>query len=202
LEEDQNRRDLTINAMAICLNKSRFGEWLDPFDGMGDIRKKIIRTPLDPATTFSDDPLRMMRAVRFAAQLGFDIDPDTFEGIQKMKDRLSIISAERISDELNRIIWCNPPSYGFKLLYYSGLLGEILPEMVALAGVENRDGKAHKDNFFTRWRFWITLPSGHLTFGFAGPLYFTTLPNPSPSACCRRRMDFSRPRGAGCTYGA
>lgn len=148
LEEDQNRRDLTINAMAICLNKSRFGEWLDPFDGMGDIRKKIIRTPLDPATTFSDDPLRMMRAVRFAAQLGFDIDPDTFEGIQKMKDRLSIISAERISDELNRIIWCNPPSYGFKLLYYSGLLGEILPEMVALAGVENRDGKAHKDNFF------------------------------------------------------
>lgn len=148
LEEDQNRRDLTINAMAICLNQSRFGEWLDPFDGMGDILKKIIRTPLDPSTTFSDDPLRMMRAVRFAAQLGFDIDADTFEGIQKMKERLSIISAERISDELNRIISCNPPSYGFKLLYYSGLLGEILPEMVLLAGVENRDGKAHKDNFF------------------------------------------------------
>ena len=148
LEDDQNRRDLTINALAISLNKRTYGEWLDPFNGLEDLRNMTIRTPLEPEVTFSDDPLRMMRAIRFAAQLEFDIEPNTFESLGKMKDRLSIISKERISDELNKIILCKKPSYGFKLLYYSGLLGEILPEMVELAGVENRDGKAHKDNFF------------------------------------------------------
>lgn len=148
LEEDQNRRDLSINAMAICLNKNRFGEFLDPFNGLQDLKDNVIRTPLEPSATFSDDPLRMLRAVRFAAQLSFDIEAETFEGIKQTKERLSIISAERISDELNKIIECPVPSYGFKLLYYSGLLEIILPEMVALAGVENRDGKAHKDNFF------------------------------------------------------
>ena len=148
LTDDQNRRDLTINALAIGLNKTNFGKWLDPFNGMEDLRNMVIKTPLKPEMTFSDDPLRMMRAIRFAAQLQFDIEADTFEGLKQMKDRLSIISKERIMDELNKIILCPKPSYGFKLLYYSGLLGIILPEMVALAGVENRDGKAHKDNFF------------------------------------------------------
>lgn len=148
LAEDQQRRDFTINALSVCLNKARFGQWIDPFGGLADIKTKTIRTPGNPALTFSDDPLRMMRAVRFAAQLGFDIDADTFSGLQEMKDRLQIVSGERIADELNKIVESNPPSYGFKLLYYSGLLSVILPEMVALAGVENRDGKAHKDNFF------------------------------------------------------
>lgn len=148
LEEDQNRRDLTINSLAISLNKKTFGKWLDPFGGLTDLKNKIIRTPQEPERTFSDDPLRMMRAIRFAAQLGFDIEADTFVGIQNMKERIRIISGERISDELNKIIQVPSPSYGFKLLYYSGLLKEIFPEMVALAGVENKDGKAHKDNFF------------------------------------------------------
>lgn len=148
LEEDQQRRDLTINALALGLNKKNWGEWLDPFDGLGDLERKIIRTPLDSRATFSDDPLRMLRAIRFASQLGFDIEADTFEGIKQTKGRLSIISAERIADELNRIILSPTPSYGFKLLYYSEILHLILPELVALAGVENRDGKAHKDNFF------------------------------------------------------
>jgi poly(A) polymerase len=148
LEEDQNRRDLTINSLAISLNKSSFGKWLDPFDGLSDLKNKIIRTPQEPERTFSDDPLRMLRAIRFATQLEFDIEADTFEGIRKMKERIQIISGERISDELNKIIQVKVPSYGFKLLYFSELLKEIFPEMVALAGVENKDGKAHKDNFF------------------------------------------------------
>ena len=148
LEEDQLRRDFTINAMAIGLNRSNFGEWLDPFGGLEHLHQKTIKTPLEPSSTFSDDPLRMMRAIRFASQLEFDIEADTFEAIQKMKERISIISAERVADELNKIVLSNPPSYGFKLLYYSGLLQLILPEMVALAGVENKEGKTHKDNFF------------------------------------------------------
>ena len=148
LEDDQLRRDLTINAIAIALTGEKKGSFLDPFMGMEDLRNQIVRTPQSPENTFSDDPLRMLRCIRFAARLGFDIEPDTFDGIRKMKSRLSIISAERISDELNKIILGNPPSYGFKLLYYSELLQEFFPELVALAGVENRDGKAHKDNFF------------------------------------------------------
>ncbi|ACT93633.1 CCA tRNA nucleotidyltransferase [Dyadobacter fermentans] len=148
LADDQNRRDFTINAMGISLNAGTFGELVDPFEGMSDLRKKIIRTPLDPEITFSDDPLRMMRAIRFASQLNFDIEPDTFDAIVKMKDRISIVSMERISDELNKIIRSKTPSYGFKLLYHAGLLAIIFPEMVELQGVEHIEGKGHKDNFY------------------------------------------------------
>ncbi|WP_159466843.1 CCA tRNA nucleotidyltransferase [Dyadobacter sp. 3J3] len=148
LKDDQNRRDFTINAMGISLSRSNFGELIDPFEGIRDLRKKIIRTPLEPGITFSDDPLRMMRAIRFAAQLNFDIEPDTFDAIISMKDRISIVSMERISDELNKIILSPVPSYGFKLLYHAGLLAIIFPEMIELLGVETIDGKGHKDNFY------------------------------------------------------
>lgn len=148
LKDDQNRRDFTINAMGISLSRSDFGELVDPFEGMRDLRKKIIRTPLEPGITFSDDPLRMMRAIRFASQLNFDIEPDTFDAIISMKDRISIVSMERISDELNKIILSPVPSYGFKLLYHAGLLAIIFPEMIELLGVETIDGKGHKDNFY------------------------------------------------------
>ncbi|TAG88021.1 MAG: HD domain-containing protein [Bacteroidetes bacterium] len=148
LEDDQNRRDFTINAMAISLNKNTFGDLVDPFDGLSDIKKKIIRTPLEPDITFSDDPLRMMRAIRFATQLKFDIHPTTFDSIIANKERIEIISQERITDELNKIILANEPSYGFKLLYYAQLLHLIFPELVELQGVETQDGKGHKDNFF------------------------------------------------------
>jgi putative nucleotidyltransferase with HDIG domain len=148
LADDQNRRDFTINAMGISLAKGSFGELIDPFDGVKDLKKKIIRTPLEPEITFSDDPLRMMRAIRFASQLNFDIEPDTFDAIVKMKDRVSIVSMERISDELNKIILSKTPSYGFKLLFHAGLLHIIFPEMIELQGVENIEGKGHKDNFY------------------------------------------------------
>jgi poly(A) polymerase len=146
--DDQNRRDFTINAMAISLNEGSFGELVDPFNGLKDIQKKVIRTPLAPSITFSDDPLRMMRAIRFASQLGFDIAPDTFEAIMQMKERIEIVSMERITEELNKIILSPTPSYGFKLLFHAGLLHIIFPEMVALQGVETLDGKGHKDNFY------------------------------------------------------
>jgi poly(A) polymerase len=148
IEDDQNRRDFTINAMGIGLNKHNYGILSDPFNGQQDIKRKIIRTPLDPDITFSDDPLRMMRAVRFASQLGFDIEPDTFDALLRNKDRLKIVSMERISDELNKIVLSPKPSYGFKLLYQAGLLQLIFPELVALQGVETIDNKSHKDNFY------------------------------------------------------
>lgn len=148
LEDDQNRRDFTINAMAISLNKSNYGELIDPFDGVNHLKEKLIKTPLDPDITFSDDPLRMMRAIRFASQLNFDIDADTFESISKNKERIKIVSMERIAEELNKIILVSVPSYGFKLLFQAGLLKEFFPEMVALHGVEYQDNKAHKDNFY------------------------------------------------------
>jgi poly(A) polymerase len=148
LEDDQNRRDFTINAMAISLNKVDYGILVDPFNGVKDLEDKIIRTPLDPKITFSDDPLRMMRAIRFAAQLNFDIEADTFEAIAEMASRIEIVSAERVIVELNKIILCDKPSYGFKLLFYSGLLKIIFPEMVALQGVQSIDDKSHKDNFY------------------------------------------------------
>jgi len=148
LEDDQNRRDFTINAMAIRLNKKNFGDLVDPFHGVDDIRKKIIRTPLDPVITFSDDPLRMMRAVRFASQLNFDIEADTFNALTTQGQRLTIVSQERITEELNKIILSPTPSYGFKLLFHSGLLKYFFPELVALHGVEYVGGNAHKDNFF------------------------------------------------------
>jgi poly(A) polymerase len=148
LEDDQNRRDFTINAMAISLNKANFGELLDPFNGISDIRKKQIRTPIEPGITFSDDPLRMMRAIRFAAQLDFDIEPTTFDGIIENVDRIDIVSKERVADELNKIILAPKPSYGFKLLFHAGLLHKIFPEMIDLLGVETRNGMSHKDNFY------------------------------------------------------
>jgi len=148
LEDDQLRRDFTINAMAISLNGDRYGELIDPFDGINDLQRKMIRTPRDPRITFSDDPLRMLRAIRFATQLNFDIAPDTFEGIGQNRERIHIISQERIIEELNKIILADPPSYGFQLLFHSGLLELIFPEMVALQGVEKINGKGHKDNFY------------------------------------------------------
>jgi poly(A) polymerase len=148
LEDDQNRRDFTINALAIGLNKENFGHLIDPFNGIKDLKSKMIRTPLDPEITFSDDPLRMMRAIRFASQLEFDIVPDTFDAIIKNADRLQIVSMERISDELNKIILSKQPSYGFKLLFHAGLLQLFFPEMVALHGRETINNLSHKDNFY------------------------------------------------------
>jgi len=148
LEDDQKRRDFTINAMAIALNEKTYGTLADPFNGTGDLKGKMIRTPLDPVVTFSDDPLRMMRAARFATQLNFDIEADTFAALTSQAERLRIVSAERIIDELNKIILSPLPSYGFKLLFHSGLLKQFFPEMVALHGVEYVGNQAHKDNFF------------------------------------------------------
>lgn len=148
LEDDQRRRDFTINAMAFCLNGERYGELLDPFHGIRDLEELIIRTPLDPDITFSDDPLRMMRAIRFASQLGFDIYPDTFDAIGRNKERISILSMERVTDELNKIILSPKPSVGFILLERTGLLDIIFPELTALKGAETKDGVGHKDNFY------------------------------------------------------
>ena len=147
LDDDQKRRDFTINAMAICLNKERYGELLDPFDGIGDMQRRIIRTPLDPDITFSDDPLRMMRAVRFATQLNFDIYPETFAAIRRNAKRINIITRERIADELMKIMRSAQPSRGWILLDQCGLLPLIFPELAALKGVETVNGRGHKDNF-------------------------------------------------------
>ena len=147
LDDDQRRRDFTINAMAICLNKGRYGELLDPFDGLGDLARRIIRTPLDPDITFSDDPLRMMRAVRFATQLDFDIFPETMQAITRIAKRIGIITRERIAEELMKIMRSPHPSRGFALLDQSGLLPLIFPELAAMKGVNVMNGRAHKDNF-------------------------------------------------------
>ena len=147
LDDDQRRRDFTINAMAICLNADRYGQLLDPFDGLGDLSRRLIRTPLDPDITFSDDPLRMMRAVRFATQLDFDIWPDTMQAIRRNAHRIGIITRERIADELGKIMRTPRPSRGFELLDESGLLPLIFPELAAMKGVDVMHGRAHKDNF-------------------------------------------------------
>ena len=148
LEDDQNRRDFTINAMAICLNKERFGELIDPFNGIADLQDHMIATPLDPEVTFSDDPLRMMRCVRFATQLNFQIEDDTFDALGRMADRIKIVSGERIEVELNKIMMATHPSVGFEYLQRSGLLQIILPELAALDIVEKKEGRAHKNNFY------------------------------------------------------
>lgn len=148
LEDDQNRRDFSINAMAISVNEKKFGELVDPFNGIQDLKDNRIVTPLDPDITFSDDPLRMMRAIRFSAQLNFDIDPETFDAIKRNASRIDIVSMERIIVEFNKIVEVPKPSYGLNLLFESGLLNLIFPEMVALHGVEIREGKGHKDNFY------------------------------------------------------
>jgi poly(A) polymerase len=148
LHDDQNRRDFTINALAISLSKENYGKLVDPFNGLTDLENKIIKTPLEPSITFSDDPLRMMRAIRFATQLNFTIEPRTFEGIRQNAKRITIVSKERIADELNKIILAAKPSVGFDLLYKSGLLKIIFPQMTELVGAEYVDGHGHKDNFY------------------------------------------------------
>ena len=148
LEDDQNRRDFTINAIAIGLSKNNFGKLLDPFNGLNDLTNKILKTPLNPDITYRDDPLRMMRAIRFASQLNFQIHEPSFEAISKNKNRIKIISAERIADEINKIILSQKPSVGFKLLLNSGLLDLIFPELVKLQGTETINGLSHKDNFY------------------------------------------------------
>lgn len=148
LEDDQNRRDFTINALAISLNETDYGKLLDPFNGLGDLEKKIIKTPLQSDQTFSDDPLRMLRAIRFASQLQFSIEEKTWEGIKRNIQRIKIITQERITEELNKILLSKKPSIGFDLLYQCGLLHIIFPQMVDLAGAEYIDGKGHKDNFY------------------------------------------------------
>ena len=179
LEDDQNRRDFTINAMAVCLNKDRFGELVDPFDGIYDLEDGIIRTPLDPDITFSDDPLRMMRCVRFSAQLRFFIADDTFDALTRNAERIKIISGERIADELNKIMLTAQPSRGLMELQRCGLMQLIMPEIAALDVVETRNGRAHKNNFYhtlevldnvaaksdNLWLRWAALPVSytHLT---------------------------------------
>lgn len=148
LSDDQNRRDFTINALAVSLNKNDYGCLLDPFNGINDLKNKIIRTPLNPDITYSDDPLRMMRAIRFATQLKFTIEPESLQAISKNKERIGIVSKERITDELNKIILSDKPSIGFKLLFNTGLLPIIFPELAMLQGVEIKNGFGHKDNFY------------------------------------------------------
>ena len=148
IEEDQNRRDFTVNALAISLNKNSFGEFIDPFNGLIDLKNKVLKTPLDPDITFSDDPLRMMRAIRFCSQLDFKIEDITLAAINKNIDRIKIVAQERITEEINKIILSNQPSVGFKLLEKTGLLKIIFPEFQLLKGVDIKDGKGHKDNFY------------------------------------------------------
>lgn len=148
LQDDQNRRDFTINAMAISLNKDTYGQLVDPFNGINDLKEGVLRTPLDPLQTFSDDPLRMLRATRFAAQLDFYVHPEALKAIEETRTRIAIISRERIADELTKTLQAQRPSVGLAILYQTGLLAEIFPELVALKGVDEVDGQTHKDNFY------------------------------------------------------
>jgi tRNA nucleotidyltransferase/poly(A) polymerase len=174
LEDDQNRRDFTINAMAICLNKDRFGELVDPFNGIADLEDGIIATPLDPEITFSDDPLRMMRCIRFATQLNFQIEDETFVALERMAERIKIVSGERIEVELNKIIMAPHPSIGFEYLQRSGLLQIILPELSPLDIVEKKEGRAHKNNCYHTLEVLENVVIAHsqqpTAYGFAGQL--------------------------------
>lgn len=165
LEDDQNRRDFTINALAVCLNGPRFGELVDPFDGIADMEDGIIRTPLDPDITFSDDPLRMLRCIRFATQLNFFIEEETFDALERNADRIGIISGERIAEELDKIMMTKTPSKGFVDLQRCGLLQRILPELAAMDMVETRQGRAHKTTSITRLRCSTTCASTLTTCG-------------------------------------
>ena len=172
LEDDQNRRDFTINALALCLNKDRFGELIDPFGGLEDLKNFVIRTPLNPDVTFSDDPLRMMRGIRFSAQLGFFLETNTFEAIIRNKERIEIISKERIADELNKIIMSRKPSVGFILLEKTGLLELIFQELLSLKGAETKDGIGHKDNFHHTLIVLDNVCKQLTIYGFAGQPYY------------------------------
>ena len=175
LQDDQNRRDFTINALALSLGEVNFGALLDPFNGIADIKAKIIRTPLDPEITYSDDPLRMMRAIRFATQLDFIIEKDSLEAITKNAQRINIISKERIVDELHKILASQKPSKGFSLLHKTTLLPLILPELVALQGIDQKKGNAIKTTFGTPWRWLIILQKPQIIYGFAGQHYYMIL---------------------------
>ena len=187
LEDDQKRRDFTINALAICLNSNRFGELLDSFDGVADIGNKIIRTPLEPEVTFSDDPLRMLRAIRFAAQLDFMIEDKTLEAIHTQCSRIEIVSRERVTDELNKIILSPKPSIGFKLLEKTGLLAIILPEIQKLKGLATRTISSIPSKCLTGFQ---KIP---ITFGCVGLLCFTMLPNRLPKGLTRAWAGLSMP---------
>ena len=177
LEDDRMRRDFTINTLAISLNKNDFGELIDPLNGKADIEKKIIKTPLHPDQTFSDDPLRMMRAIRFAAQLHFNIDAETFEAIRKNAERIKIVSAERIADELNKIILSEKPSIGFDLLYKSGLLKLFFLKWLRLPALNILMARAIKIIFIIHCRCWIILQLIQMIFGCAGPQFCMILQN-------------------------
>lgn len=187
LEDDQNRRDFTINALAVCLNKARFGELVDPFGGMEDMKEKTIRTPLDPDITFSDDPLRMMRCIRFATQLGFYIDDDTFESLCRNKERIEIISRERIADELNKIILSPIPSKGFIDLERSGLLPLIFRNLLPCREWKHGTDVRIRIIFIIHWKCWIISARRLITFGYAGLLCCMTLPSLSRNVGNRKR---------------
>lgn len=181
LEDDQNRRDFTINALAVSLTPLNFGKLIDPFGGIQDLQDGIIRTPLDPNITFSDDPLRMLRCIRFSAQLNFRIYDETFEALTQNKERIKIISAERIIDELNKIMLSPRPSIGFVELHRCGLLEIILPEVAKLDIVETRNGKSHKNNFYHSLEVLDNAAKKQTIYGYAGLPYSTILANPKAS---------------------
>ncbi len=191
LDDDMRRRDFTINAMAVSLNKKDFGTLLDPFQGIRDLEEKMIRTPLDPDITYSDDPLRMMRAIRFATQLHFEIAPESFEAIRQNAERLNIVSVERVMEEFNKIMLADVPGRGLKMLRAAGLLPHFFPELEQLHGVEVVEGKAHKDNFFIPYRCSTTWLNTQMTSGSGGPPFCTTSPSRQPKSMTGNKAGLS-----------